>query len=131
MSARLLAVASLLGAALVFAATPSRVYVVSWSEGDRSPEVRALTELADRELREELLRRGAAVVESSPAPSGAIVLRPSLEVLPGALKLNVVGLRSTDRALLGTISTKASGSTRSAQLRAVVKRACHEADQLR
>jgi hypothetical protein len=130
MSARLLLIASMLGAALSSAAPSPRVYVVSWAGGERSPEAHALVEQADRALRDELRRRGANVVDSAPAV-GAIVLRPSLAVLPQALELKVVGLRSTDRALLGTISTRASGSTRSAQLRAVVQRACREAEELR
>lgn len=129
MLARLSLCAVLLAGTLVKAVTaPQRVYVVTWA-ADRhgSAESRALIAQADRQLREELRRRGAAVMEGR-ASRAAIVLKPSLEILPGALKLNLVGVR--DQKLLGTISTRAAGSSRNAQLRAIVGRACLEADQL-
>lgn len=129
MLARLSMCAVLLAGTLVGAVTaPRRVYVVTWG-ADRhgSSESRALIAQADRQLREELRRRGAAVIEGQ-ATRAAIVLKPSLEILPGALKLNLVGVR--DQKLLGTISTRAAGSSRNAQLRAIVGRACLEADQL-
>ena len=101
---------------------------MTWSSGaDASPERRALIEQADRQLRDELRRRGAFVVEAQTS-AATIVLKPSLEIFPRALKLNLVGVR--DQKLLGTISTKAAGSNRDAQLRAIVNRACVEADQL-
>ena len=99
---------------------------MSWaSTGEASPERSALIAQADRQLREELRRRGASVVEGQ-GLRAAIVLKPSLEVFPRALKLSVVGVR--DQKLLGTISTRAAGSNRDAQLRAIVNRACVEAD---
>lgn len=107
------------------ASAPRRVYVVRWAAVGESVESRALVAQADRQLRDELMRRGASVVEQS---SQAIVLKPSLEVFPRALKLNVVGVR--DQRLLGTISTKAAGSNREAQLKAIVGRACVEAELL-
>ena len=82
---------------------------------------------ADQQLREELRRRGASVVEGQPG-AAAIVLKPSLEVFPRAMELHLVGVR--DQKLLGTISMKAAGSSRDAQLRALVTRACVEAEQL-
>ena len=131
MSARLAALALLFAAAAASAASPPRVYVLTWAtEGATLPEQRALREEADRQLREELTRRGAAVVEAKRAGRSAIVLSSRLEVLPGALELKVVGLRRFDKKLLGAIKMKASGSNRTAQLRAIVKRACHEADRL-
>lgn len=106
------------------ASAARRVYVVSWQNGgDGSAERRSLVAQADRQLRDELKRRGASVVESAQA---AIVLKPSLEIFPGALKLSVIGVRN--QKLLGTISMKAAGSNRDAQLRAIVSRACVEAD---
>ncbi len=131
MLARLSAGALLLTAALALAGPPPRVYVVRWADAaDASPERRALIEQADRQLRDELRRRGAAVVEAPVSSPAAILLRPSLEVFPLGLRLNLVGVRGRDQAVLGTVSTKASGSTRAAQLRAVVQRACSEAEAL-
>lgn len=129
MLARLVVGAFLLTGMLSPAATPQRVYVVKWAGSETSPERRALIEQADSQLREELRRRGA-VVDVQPGNRNAIVLTPSLELYPQALKLNLVGMRSGDKSILGTISTKASGSSRAAQLRAAVRRAVHEADQL-
>jgi hypothetical protein len=120
-----------LAGAVVCAAPQRRVYVVTWAgEADASPERRALLDQADQQLREALVRRGASVVDAQGSSPGAILLRPRLEVLPQALKLDVVGLRSSDRSVLGTVSTKASGSTREAQLKAVVQRASAEVDGL-
>jgi hypothetical protein len=130
MLARLALVTSLLAGTMVSGAAPRRIYVVSWGNPvDASPERRSLIEEVDRQLRDELRRRGASVVEGRTL-SSAIVLKPSLEVFPRALTLNLVGVRSADQQLLGTISTRAAGSTRAAQLRAIVARACVEADEL-
>lgn len=111
------------------AATAPKVYAVSWSQVEGSSERRALTEQIDRQLRDELRRRGATVVDVNAAGS-AILLKPRLEIFPRALELNVVGVRGADRKLLGTISMRAAGSSRQAQLKALVTRACAEADQL-
>lgn len=127
MPARLALAALLLFGSLGAAApAPRRVYVLSWSTGgEASPERSALTAQVDRQLRDELRRRGATVVER-PGATAAIVLKPSLEIFPRALKLSLVGVR--DQKLLGTFSTKAAGSNRDAQLKAIVSRACLEAD---
>jgi hypothetical protein len=131
MSARLATLALLLTAAVTFAASPPRVYVLTWvTEGAAGAEQQALRDEADRQLRAELERRGAVVVEAKRAGRTAIVLSSRLEVLPGAMKLQVLGVRRADRKLLGSISMKASGASRTAQLKAIVKRASHEADQL-
>src|SRR5262245_15295480 len=113
----------LLLASNVGTAANRKVYVVRWQSSAESAEGRALIAQADRQLRDELQRRGASVVENARA---AIVLKPSLEIFPKALKLNVIGVR--DQKLLGTISMKAAGSNRDAQLKAIVSRACAEAD---
>lgn len=76
---------------------------------------RALTDQVDRQLR---------------ACGTSLVLKPSLEVFPRALRLKVVVLRSADRAVLGSITTRAAGSSRDAQLRAMVAHVCREAGQL-
>lgn len=129
MRARIALGALLLVGTVASAAVPQRLYVVSWGNpGQCTPERRALMEQFDRQLRDELSRQGAAVVDRKD-PRGAIVLRPSLEVQARTLKLNLVGLRSSDQKLLGSASVKASGASRAAQLRALVKRACAEADQ--
>lgn len=118
----------LLVGTMVSGAAPRRVYVVSWgSSGDASPEGRSLIAQADRQLRDELRRRGGSVVEGQPG-AAAIVLKPSLEVFPKSMELRLVGVR--DQQLLGTISMKAAGSSREAQLRALVTRAGAEVDQL-
>lgn len=78
---------------------------------------RALTDQAARELR-----------ACSARPS--LVLKPSLEVFPQALRLKVVVLRSADRSVVGSITTRAAGSSRAAQLRAAVAHVCREAGQL-
>lgn len=109
-------------------AAPRRLYVVTWGKVELSAEGRVLNEQFDRQLRSELARRGAAVIESSDSRA-AIVLRPSLEVLPKGITLNLVGVRSTDQKLLGSVSMKAAGSSREAQLRAIVTRAGVEADR--
>ena len=118
--ALILALLSTTGAA---APAPRKVYVGRWQSSSESAEGRALIAQADRQLRDELQRRGASVVESARA---AIVLKPRLEIFPRARKLNVIGVR--DQRLLGTISMKAAGSSRDAQLKAIVSRACAEAD---
>ena len=107
------------------ASAPRRVYVVRWTGVGESLEGRALVAQADRQLRDELTRRGGSVVEQS---THAIVLKPSLEIFPRALRLSLVGLK--DQRLLGTISTKAAGSNREAQLKAIVGKACSEAELL-
>jgi hypothetical protein len=110
-----LALTALFVVGTLASAGPRRVCVVTWASGaDQSAEQRALIAQVDRRLRDEC--------------GDGIEVKPSLEVFPRALKLNLVVLR--DRRLLGTISTKAAGSSREAQLRAVVTRVCHEADQL-
>ena len=128
MSARLALAILLLAGTMVSGAAPHRVYVVSWGQGgDVSPEGRSLIAQADRQLRDELRRRGASVLEGQPG-AAAIVLKPRLEVFPRAMELQLVGVR--DQKLLGSISMKAAGSNREAQLRALVSRACAEADRL-
>lgn len=126
MPTRFVLAALLLGGMLAPAASaPRRVYVVRWAGAGETVEGRALVAQADRQLRDELQRRGASVVEQS---SQAIVLKPSLEIFPRALRLSVIGVK--DQRLLGTISTKAAGSNREAQLKAIVGRACVEAELL-
>lgn len=129
MSSRLALLAVIAFAAAASAATTPRVYVVSWDRTDSSPERRQLIDQADRQLRDELTRRGATVVERVSSAS-AIVLEPTLEVVPRGLVLRLVGLRGPQRRLLGAVSTRATGSNREAVLRALVTRACVEADQL-
>jgi hypothetical protein len=130
MRARVGMVGVLLAATVVFGAPPRRVYVVtSPNPGGLSAESRALRAQFDLQLREELKRRGATVIDQQDSRTRAIVLRPRLEVLPQGLSLNLVGIRSGDRKLLGSISVKAGGSSREAQLRAIVKHACFEAGQ--
>lgn len=129
MSTRLLLIAFLLAAAQVHGATQPRVFAVSWSQADASPERRALIGEIDRQLRDELRRRGATVIDGD-ARRANIVLRPSLEVFPGALKLSLVSVRTLDQKLLGAISTKASGASQPALVRALVARTATEAAQL-
>lgn len=125
-----LTLVSLLLSGLAAASSGRRVYVVRWAdEPGSSPERRELVQQAERRFSDELRRCGASVLEGEP-PSTAIVLRPRLEVLPGGLLLRVVGVRGGDQKLLGTISTRASGASRSAQLRAVLSRVCDEAGRL-
>lgn len=111
-------------------ASPRRTYVVNWGTTDGlSAADRALIEKCDRQLRAELHRRGATVTDRKDART-AIVLRPSLEVLPtGGLKLEMIGMRNADQKLLGSVSVKAGGASREAQLRALVKHVCSEADE--
>ena len=127
---RLSLAALLLAATLATASEPARVYVVSWGTSvERSAEKRSVVEQFDRKLRDELRRRGATVVDRADH-SPAIVLRPRLEVSAKGLKLNLVALRSADQQLLGSISLKAAGASRDAQVRALVTRACLEAEEL-
>lgn len=133
MFARLALGLALLTATSVNAVSRSRIYVIS--AATRGPA--AENELNARvrvQMRHELEKRGAFVIDvvdylDGAAPS-AIMLRPSVEILPSALQLNVVGVRAADQKLLGTISAKASGASREAQVRALVARACAEAEQL-
>ncbi len=111
------------------AASPRRTYVLNWgTTNELSAEDRALIEKCDRQLRAELLRRGATVTDRKDART-AIVLRPTLEVLPQGLKLEMIGMRNADKKLLGSVSVKAGGASRDAQLRALVKHVCSEADE--
>ena len=122
--------ALILVATLASAAEPARTYVVSWGTSvERSAEKRAVVEQFDRKLRDELHRRGAIVLDRD-NHSPAIVLRPRLEVTAKGLRLNLVALRSGDQQLLGSISLKAAGASREAQVRALVTRACLEAEEL-
>jgi hypothetical protein len=50
-------------------------------------------------------------------------------VHPRGLSLDLVGVRSGDKKLLGSISVTAGGATREAQLKALVRHACFEASQ--
>lgn len=109
------------------ASAATRAYVVRWAGGD-SGEAQELVAQLDAQLREGLAQRGAAVVDAAHPTRRAVVLTSRLEVLPGALKLEVVGLR--DRAVLGTFSLKVSGASRAAQVRALAKQATVEAAQL-
>jgi hypothetical protein len=114
----------LVGAACSAASASRKVYVVDWADAtEGSAERRALVAQADRQLRAELQRCGSVIEGQS---ARAIVLKPSLEIFPSALKLSLMGLRN--QKLLGTVSMKAAGSNREAQLRAIVSRACIEAD---
>ena len=128
-----LALSSLLVVGTLASATSQRVYVVRWpSEVDVSGERRALVGQVDRQLRAELARCGVTVLDAGAGagsePRGAVVLRPRLEVAEGSLTLRLLSLR--DQKVLGTISTKASGASRKAQLRGVVSRVCDEARRL-
>lgn len=126
MLARLVMLTVLLMAGGSSAVSGARVYAVSWSRASSaSPE---LVQQVDLQLREELKRRGAFVVDRA-GPS-TILLKPDIEVSPTSMRLNVVGVRAVDQKLLGTISAKASGASRSAQLKALVKRVCAESEQL-
>lgn len=107
------------------AVSTRRVYAVSWA---RQAESSALVSELDRQLRDELVRRGASVVEKV-GPT-TVVLKPSLQVLPGALRLDVLGVRAVDQQLLGTINAKASGASRTAQLKALVKHVGAESEAL-
>ena len=130
MRIRLVLGAFLVAASLVSAATPPRrVYSVTWdSRVDASSEDRALTAQLDQHLRDELNRRGALVVGRGD-PRAAIILRPHLDVTARGLRFEMVGVRSVDQQLLGSVSVRASGSSRNAQVKAIAVRACVEADQ--
>ncbi|MGV3623914.1 MAG: hypothetical protein ACO1OB_24060 [Archangium sp.] len=126
MLARLAMLTVLLTAGGSSAVSSVRVYAVSWSRtSSASPEV---VQQVDVQLREELKRRGASVVDRV-GPS-TILLKPEIEVLPTAMRINVLGVRAVDQKLLGTISAKASGASRTAQMKALVKRVCAESEQL-
>ena len=120
----------LFAGAVLAAAPTARVYVVVSSRpAGLSPESRELKDQFELQLRDELRRGGATVIDQQNPHVVAIVLRPRLEVLPKGLSLNLVGVRSGDQKLLGSISVKAGGATREAQLRALVRHACFEASQ--
>ncbi|MBL9037277.1 MAG: hypothetical protein JNG84_02060 [Archangium sp.] len=127
-----LVLSAAVSSATAFAAEqpPRRVYVVAAAGGmAASPERQALLADFEEQLRAELRRRGATVVERAVA-YGTIVLRPTLTIAPHGLTLKLVGLRASDRQLLGAVSLKAAGSNRGALLRAMVARACNEAELL-
>lgn len=120
----------MLAAFVASADPPRRVYLVtSPLPGGLSPESLALRAEFEFQLRDELRRRGATVLERQDERVSAIVLRPRLEILPRGLSLELVGVRSGDKKLLGSISVKAGGATREAQLKALVRHACFEASQ--
>ena len=119
----------LAAAGLSCATAPSgRVYRVTWGSTDPSSE--GLAAQLDHQLREELQRRGATLIADTD-PRAAIILRPNLSVTAHGLELNLAGVRSTDQQLIGSASMKATGSSRNAQVAAIVKRACLEADRFR
>ena len=124
-----LLLAALLAASSLSCATaaPSgRVYRVTWGSTDLSSE--GLATQLDQQLREALQRRGATLIDDAD-PRAAIILRPHLSVTAHGLELNLAGVRSTDQQLIGSASMKATGSSRNAQVAAIVKRACLEADR--
>jgi hypothetical protein len=130
MRAEVAVVVVLLAASVGFADPPRRIYLVTTPmPGGLSPESRALREAFELQLREELKRRGATVLDRQDERVTAIVLRPRLEVLARGLSLELIGVRSNDKKLLGSISVTAGGSTREAQLKALVRHACFEASQ--
>jgi hypothetical protein len=124
---------ALLSATSVNAVSRSRIYVITAGKRAQQAE-NELNARVRSQMRTELERRGAFVADVMEYIDGtlpsAIVLRPSVEILPSALQLNVIGTRAGDQKLLGTISAKASGSNRDAQVKALVSRACAEAEQL-
>lgn len=129
MRTRLVLSALLVASLACTAAQPRRVYCVTWgTDDDSTSEGRALTAQLDRQLRNELQRRGALVIDQED-PRAAIILRPHLDVSPRALALRLVGVRSADQQLLGSVSMKATGASRKAQVKAIVTRACLEADR--
>lgn len=129
MRTRLLLAVLLAATGLSCATAPTgRVYRVTWGNTDLNNEGPALKAQLDRQLREELQRRGATLIDDAD-PRAAIILRPNLSVTAHGLELNLAGVRSTDQQLIGSASMKATGSSRNAQVAAIVKRACLEADR--
>jgi hypothetical protein len=125
MSSRFALLLTLLAAPLSEAGTARRAWVVRWDAPSSSPETRALAAEIDAGLRDVLRRRGAQVLE---APSGdAIVLRPTVTVESSGVRLSMIGVSSTTRQVLGSISLRAAGPRRPALVRALVTRACDEA----
>ncbi|MBE2248596.1 MAG: hypothetical protein IAE78_03530 [Myxococcus sp.] len=129
MFARLAVAAALLVGAPLQAATAPRVYAVRWDRTTASAEGRALIDQVDARLREELKRRGATVVDGAIGPSG-IVLKPTVERLHQGLKLKLIGLRGPEQRMVGAVSMQATGKNSDAVMKALVTRACLEADQL-
>ncbi len=126
MSSRLVLLLGLLAAPLSEAGAARRAWVVRWDSPSTSPETRALAAEIDAGLRDLLRRRGAQVLE---APTGdAIVLRPSVTMESSGVRLSMIGVSSATRQVLGSISVRAAGPRRPALVRALVTRACDEAE---
>jgi len=108
-------------AAAVSLAVPRPAYSVKWGrEAISSDETRTLIDQVDRRLR---------TCDDAP-PRSALVLEPRLAAFRGALELKVRGTGNADGTGLGSITTRAAGSSRAAQLRALVAQVCREAGQL-
>ncbi|MCU0697458.1 MAG: hypothetical protein MUC96_13105 [Myxococcaceae bacterium] len=125
MSSRLVLLLVLLAAPLADARLGSRAWVLRW-DTTSSLDAQGVVADIDAGLREALRQRGGEVLE---APrKDAIVLRPSVVVEDRAVRLKVVGVDAVTRQVLGSISLRAAGPRRSAVVRALVSRACAEAE---
>ncbi|MDX2012320.1 MAG: hypothetical protein SFW67_19145 [Myxococcaceae bacterium] len=125
MSSRLVLLLVLLAAPLADARLGTRAWVVRWDTAS-SLDAQGVAADIDAGLREALRQRGGEVLE---APrTDAIVLRPSVVVEDSAVRLKVVGVDAGTKQVLGSISLRAAGTRRAAVVRALVSRACAEAE---
>jgi hypothetical protein len=115
----------LLAAPLADARPGARAWVLRWDVSS-SLDAHGVAADIDTALRQALRQRGDEVLE---APRhDAIVLRPSVVVEDRAVRLKVVGVDGATRQVLGAISLRAAGTRRDAVVRALVNRACLEAE---
>jgi hypothetical protein len=125
MPSRLVLLLVLLAAPLADARLGTRAWVLHW-DTTSSLDAHGVAADIDTALRQALRQRGGEVLE---APRhDAIVLRPSVVVEDRAVRLKVVGVDGATRQVLGAISLRAAGTRRDAVVRALVNRACLEAE---
>jgi hypothetical protein len=128
MPSRLVLLLVLLAAPLADARLGTRAWVLHW-DTTSSLDANGMAAAIDAGLRAALRQRGGEVLETP--RRDAIVLRPSVVVEDRAVRLKVVGVDGATRQVLGAISLRAAGARREALVRALVTRACDEAESFR
>ncbi|MFT3838635.1 MAG: hypothetical protein QM723_16775 [Myxococcaceae bacterium] len=106
------------------------VYAVAWTDAQQSTMAsRAIQDQVDQQLRAELARRGAAVVNAGEKSREAIVLKPRLLVDQDGTTFTVLKV-GADRQVIGSVKTKVRGPQRDEKLRKLVQKAVEEVARL-
>lgn len=106
------------------------VYAVAWTDAQQSTMAsRAIQDQVDQQLRAELARHGAAVVNAGERSREAIVLKPRLLVDQDGTTFTVLKV-GADRQVIGSVKTKVRGPQRDEKLRKLVQKAVEEVARL-